>query len=189
MEGGNDKPVLMLSNSLGSNLSMWDDQADEFAKHFRLIRYDRRGHGRSGVPQGPYSMERFGRDVLAVLDTLRSKRPTGAACPWAACGQARRPCAERVEKLVLSNTHSHYPDKGPWAERIEAVRDQGLENLVEGNMQRCFTAPSRERAPETIERMKAMSSPRTRPAISAAARPSATWICARATRASPRRPW
>ena len=54
VEGDDDAPALMLSNSLGTNLHMWDDQAGEFAKHFRLIRYDRRGHGKSGVPAGPY---------------------------------------------------------------------------------------------------------------------------------------
>jgi 3-oxoadipate enol-lactonase len=70
VEGSAGAPALMLSNSLGTNLHMWDDQASEFTKHFRVIRYDRRGHGKSAVPQGPYSMERFGRDVLAVLDAL-----------------------------------------------------------------------------------------------------------------------
>src|SRR5579871_6854262 len=70
VEGPERAPVLMLSNSLGTNLHMWDDQVGPFTKHFRLVRYDRRGHGGSGVPKGPYSMERLGRDVLAVLDGL-----------------------------------------------------------------------------------------------------------------------
>src|SRR5215469_5151231 len=70
IEGPQSAPVLMLSNSLGTNLHMWDDQVAPFTKHFRLLRYDRRGHGQSGVPKGPYTMERLGRDVLAVLDGL-----------------------------------------------------------------------------------------------------------------------
>ncbi len=158
VEGASDKPALMLSNSLGTNLSMWDEQADEFAKHFRLIRYDRRGHGRSGVPQGPYSMERLGRDVLAVLDTLKIERTNwcglsmgGMVGQWLGAN-----APDRLEKLVISNTQSHYPDKAPWAVRIKTVRENGLENMVDGNMQRWFTAPFREQAPETIERMKAM---------------------------------
>ena len=53
VEGREGAPALMLSNSLGTDLHMWDDQAAEFAKHFRLVRYDRRGHGKSGAPQGP----------------------------------------------------------------------------------------------------------------------------------------
>ena len=70
VEGPEQAPVLMLSNSLGTDLHMWDDQVAAFTRHFRLVRYDRRGHGQSDVPKGPYSMERLGRDVLAILDGL-----------------------------------------------------------------------------------------------------------------------
>ena len=116
-------PVLMLSNSLGTNLHMWDDQAPEFAKHFRLVRYDRRGHGKSGVPQGPYSMERFGRDVLSVLDALKIKKTNwcglsmgGMVGQWLGAN-----APDRVEKLVLSNTNFNYADKAP-VERPHQVR-------------------------------------------------------------------
>ena len=71
ISGRENGPVLMLSNLFGTDLTMWDDQAGEFAKQFRLIRYDRRGHGRSGAPAGPYSFDRFGRDILAILDALK----------------------------------------------------------------------------------------------------------------------
>jgi 3-oxoadipate enol-lactonase len=74
MEGPEQAPVLMLSNSLGTTLNMWDLQVAPFTQHFRLVRYDRRGHGRSSVPNGPYTMERLGRDVLAVLDVLGIER-------------------------------------------------------------------------------------------------------------------
>src|SRR5579885_3194490 len=74
VSGPETAPVLMLSNSLGTDLHMWDDQADAFAKRFRLIRYDRRGHGQSGAPKGPYSFDRFGRDILGVLDALGVKK-------------------------------------------------------------------------------------------------------------------
>src|SRR5262249_46174838 len=73
VEGPQNAPVLMLSNSLGTTLQMWDEQVAPFTQHFRLIRYDRRGHGKSGAPKGPYTMERLGRDVLAVLDGLGIK--------------------------------------------------------------------------------------------------------------------
>src|SRR5262245_62493992 len=74
VEGRDGAPVLMLSNSLGTNMHMWDDQVPEFTKHFRVVRYDRRGHGQSGVPKGPYSMERFGRDALSILDALKIRK-------------------------------------------------------------------------------------------------------------------
>jgi 3-oxoadipate enol-lactonase len=70
VEGPQAGPVLMLSNCLGTNLHMWDDQASAWSRHFRLVRYDRRGHGKSSAPKGPYPMERLGRDVLAVLGSL-----------------------------------------------------------------------------------------------------------------------
>lgn len=156
VEGREDAPALMLSNSLGTNVRMWDDQAGEFAMHFRLIRYDRRGHGKSGVPKGPYSMERFGRDALAVLDALKIRKTNwvglsmgGMVGQWLGAN-----AADRVEKLVLSNTNSYYADKKPWQDRIEAVSKSGLEPLVGPNMERWFTKEFRERAPQVIERMK-----------------------------------
>jgi 3-oxoadipate enol-lactonase len=158
IEGREDAPVLMLSNSLGTDLHMWDDQTAEFGKHFRLIRYDRRGHGRSGVPKGPYSMERFGRDVLSVLNTLGVKKTNwcglsmgGMVGQWLGAN-----APDRVEKLVLANTNYYYADKSPWSDRIKFVREKGLATLVDTNMQRWFTENFRSRASEPIARMKAM---------------------------------
>ena len=70
LEGPEDAPVLVLSNSLGSTLRMWDDQAPALRERFRLVRYDQRGHGGSPVPSGPYQIEDLGRDALALLDRL-----------------------------------------------------------------------------------------------------------------------
>jgi 3-oxoadipate enol-lactonase len=158
VEGRDGAPALMLSNSLGTNLHMWDEQAGEFAKHFRLIRYDRRGHGKSGSPPGPYSMERFGRDVLAVLDALNIEKTNwcglsmgGMVGQWLGAN-----APERVDKLILSNTNFYYADKGPWADRIKFVRDKGLAQLVDPNMERWFTKEFRARAPQTMARMKEM---------------------------------
>src|SRR5437879_13913771 len=74
VEGPENKPVLMLSNSLGATLHMWDPQVAALTEHFRLVRYDRRGHGKSGVPAGPYTMAMLGRDVLAILDALKIEK-------------------------------------------------------------------------------------------------------------------
>jgi 3-oxoadipate enol-lactonase len=156
--GREDAPALMLSNSLGTNLHMWDDQADEFARHFRIVRYDRRGHGLSGVPQGPYSMERLGRDVLSVLDALGIRKSNwcglsmgGMVGQWLGAN-----APDRVEKLILSNTSAYYPDKTPWLDRIKFVEAKGLGALVDANMQRWFTEGFRDRAGEPLARMKEM---------------------------------
>jgi len=156
--GRSGAPALMLSNSLGTDLTMWNDQVAEFDKHFRLIRYDHRGHGQSGVPQGPYSMERLGRDVIAVLDALEIEKTNwcglsmgGMVGQWLGAN-----APSRVGKLIFSNTNFYYADKGPWNDRIKFVSEKGLEALVDANMQRWFTDGFRARAPETIARMKAM---------------------------------
>ena len=117
VEGRADAPVLMLSNSLGTDLHMWDPQVKSFTERFRLVRYDRRGHGKSAVPPGPYSMERLGRDVIGILDRLGI-----ATVDW--CGLSMggmvgqwlgANAPTRVRRLVLANTVCHFPMKDIWA--------------------------------------------------------------------------
>src|SRR5262245_48129860 len=140
VQGDDDAPVLMLSNSLGTTHRMWDDQVGPFTQHFRLVRYDRRGHGKSGR-QGPYTMERFGRDVLAVLDTLEIDKINwcglsmgGMVGMWLGANAPRR-----IERLVLSNTSAYFADKTMWNDRIRTVREKGLGVIVAANMERWFT--------------------------------------------------
>jgi len=156
--GPADAPVLMMSNSLGTDLHMWDPQAAAFAKEFRLVRYDRRGHGKSGVPKGPYSMEMLGRDALAVMDGLGLKKVSwcglsmgGMVGQWLGAN-----APERIDRLILSNTHSFYADKGMWADRMNGVRDKGLAGAVDGTMERWFTQEFRGRAPDKIAWMREM---------------------------------
>src|ERR1700686_1725091 len=156
IEGPERAPVLMMSNSLGTNLQMWDEQVAPLTRHFRLVRYDRRGHGKSGAPKGPYTMERLGRDVLAVLDALKIKKTNwcglsmgGMVGQWLGAN-----APDRVEKLVLSNTNFNYADKAPWADRIKFVQEKGLAALVDPNMERWFTEGFRKSHPQVIARMK-----------------------------------
>ena len=146
VEGPEQAPVLMLSNSLGTNLHMWDDQVAPFTRHFRLVRYDRRGHGQSDVPKGPYSMERLGRDVLAILDGLGIEKINwcglsmgGMVGMWLGAN-----APSRIDKLILSNTASYFPDKTIWDGRIKLVREKGLAAIVDATMERWFTKPFRE---------------------------------------------
>ncbi len=128
VEGPDGAPVLMLSNSLGTNLHMWDDQVAPWTKHFRLVRYDRRGHGKSSVPKGPYTMERLGRDVVGVLDALGIAKINwcglsmgGMVGQWLGAN-----AATRIDKLILSNTACYFPDKSIWEGRLKMVREKGL---------------------------------------------------------------
>jgi len=158
VEGPERAPVLMLSNSLGTDLHMWDDQVAAFTRHFRLVRYDRRGHGQSEVPKGPYSMERLGRDVLAILDGLGVAKMHwcglsigGMVGMWLGAN-----APSRIEKLILSNTSAYFPDKTIWDGRLKLVREKGLAAVVDGTMERWFTKSFREASPQAAERVRAM---------------------------------
>jgi 3-oxoadipate enol-lactonase len=158
VEGRDGGPTLMLSNSLGCTLQMWEPQMRALTQVFRVIRYDRRGHGKSAVPPGPYSVERFGRDVLAILDDLNIEKVHwvglsmgGMVGQWLGAN-----APERIGKLVLSNTSSHYPDPSFWEARIKAVREGGLAPIADTVIAGWLTQDFRERHPEVAEKMKAM---------------------------------
>jgi 3-oxoadipate enol-lactonase len=158
VDGYESAPALMLCNSLGTDLHLWDAQAPEWAKSFRLVRYDRRGHGRSGLGHAPHTMDTLGRDALAIMDALGLDKVHwcgismgGMVGQWLG---AHAP--ERIETLILSNTSAYYPDKTPWNNRIKVVRDKGLESIADAIMAIWFTAEFRAREPETVVRMRAM---------------------------------
>ena len=157
VEGPQQAPVLMLSNSLGTTVHMWDGQVAPFTEHFRLVRYDRRGHGQSGVPKGPYTMERLGRDVLAILDALGIEKINwcglsmgGMVGQWLGAN-----APSRVQRLVL-NTSSYFADKAMWNDRIALVREKGVAAFAAATMERWFTKGFRERAPEVVARTQEM---------------------------------
>jgi len=143
------------------------------------------------VPRGPYSMERLGRDVLAVLDGLGLQKINrcgmsmgGMVGQWLAAH-----AANRIDKLILSNTSCYFPDKAMWDGRIKMVRDRGLSGMVDANMERWFTKGFRKRAAQPMEKIREMFLATDPEGISAAAKQSATWIIARYCRKSLRRRW
>ncbi|WP_437883750.1 3-oxoadipate enol-lactonase [Pseudomonas sp. LRF_L74] len=161
LEGPAGAPVLVLSNSLGTDLAMWDEQVPEFAKHFRVLRYDTRGHGKSLVTPGPYSIEQNGRDVLALLDALDIAKASfcglsmgGLIGQWLAIN-----APERIERLVLCNTASKIGNDEIWNTRIDTVlkgREQAMSALRDASIARWFTAPFAEAHPDKAEPIVAM---------------------------------
>jgi 3-oxoadipate enol-lactonase len=158
LDGPENKPPLMLSNSLGTNLHMWDPQIPELTKHFRVIRYDSRGHGQSGAPDGPYSMDELGRDALAIMDALELDQvhwiglsKGGMIGQWLLTH-----APERIGRAVLANTGSHMPPPDLWNQRIRTAMDKGMEELTPGVIERWFTPEFREREPETVEKIVRM---------------------------------
>jgi 3-oxoadipate enol-lactonase len=158
VEGRDGGPTLMLSNSLGTTMKMWEPQMAALTKLFRVIRYDRRGHGKSGVPTGGYSMERYGKDVLAILDDLNIDKVNwcglsmgGMVGQWLGAN-----APERFDRIILSNTSCYYPDPTNWHNRIKAVREGGIAAVADAVIAGWLTADFREREPVITANMKAM---------------------------------
>ncbi len=158
VEGRDSGPTLMLSNSLGSTMQMWEPQMAAFTKLYRVVRYDRRGHGKSGVPPGPYSMERFGKDVLAILDDLNIEKVHwcglsmgGMVGQWLGAN-----APQRIDRMILANTSCYYPDPTNWNNRIKAVKEGGIVSVADAVIAGWLTADFRERNPQVAARMKAV---------------------------------
>jgi len=141
IDGDEDAPVLVLSNSLGTDHNMWSPQMLELATRYRVLRYDTRGHGRSSTTPGPYTIEKLGRDVLALLDALAIERVHfcglslgGMTGMWLGVH-----AAERIDKLVLCNTTAKINAPGLYDARIEAVRSGGMRAVVDAVIGRWFT--------------------------------------------------
>jgi 3-oxoadipate enol-lactonase len=156
LDGPDDAPVLMLSNSLGTNLAMWEDQLAVLAGRFRVLRYDQRGHGRSPATPGPYAIAELAGDALDLLDRLGLERVSfcgvslgGMTGMWLAINSP-----ERLERLALCCTSAHLPPRERWTERAATVRAHGIEAVVDAQLERWFTPALAELRPEALERTR-----------------------------------
>ncbi len=156
LSGREDGAPILFSNSLSCWLSMWDVQAGAIGETHRVIRYDSRGHGRSDAPEGPYSMERLGRDAVALLDHLGVARTKfvglskgGMVGQWLGTH-----APERVERLMLANTAAHMGPPDLWNGRIRTARTRGMAAIAEPTMIRWFSEPFRTRGADAIAPMK-----------------------------------
>ncbi len=158
LDGDARLPVLMLCNSLGTTLDMWAPQMPAFLAHFRVLRYDTRGHGQSEVTPGEYSIAQLGADAVALLDHLQLERV--AFCGLSMGGMTgmwlgvNRP--ERVSRLVLCNTGAKIGDAALWKTRIDAVRSGGMAAVTPAVIDRWFTARFQRLAPRDVEQVRAM---------------------------------
>lgn len=152
-----DGPWVVLAHSLATDLTMWDDNLAALAPHFRVLRFDMRGHGGSDAPEGPYDFVMLTADVLGLLDALGVERAhfCGISMGGMIAQHVALAAPARIDKLVLVSTTSGYPS-GPramWAERIDGVRRNGIEPIVQPTLERWFTAPYREAHPEVMTRI------------------------------------
>lgn len=134
--------TILFSNSLGTDLTMWDKQVELLGSEFNILRYDTRGHGKSEVPEGEYSIEMLGNDVLDLLDYLKIEKVNfcglsigGLTGQWLGIH-----APERLNKLIICNTAVKIGNTEGWNSRIDAVRQNGLNSIVSGTQERWFTS-------------------------------------------------
>ncbi len=158
LEGAAGRTLLVLSNSLGTDFSMWDPQIPELTKAFRVLRYDTRGHGKSSVTPGTYSIEQLAKDVLDLANALKFDRfhfcglsMGGMIGMWLAAN-----APERLNKLVLSSTAAKIGTLETWNSRIDAVRKQGMKPVAASAIARWFTPAFRAKNPSTVARIQKM---------------------------------
>jgi 3-oxoadipate enol-lactonase len=158
VQGPADAPALVLCNSLGTTLGMWDAQMPALAERFRVVRYDRRGHGLSPVPPGPYSIDDLGGDVLSLLDELGLERVSfcglsigGAVGMWLALE-----APERLDRIALCCTRPAFLPPEQWAERAAVVREGGVAVVSEAALGRWFTERFHAEHPDVVDAFRTM---------------------------------
>lgn len=158
-DGAKHLPVLILSNSIGTSYHMWDGEVDVLSQHFRVLRYDARGHGESGVPAGAYSLDRLGRDVLEMMDALGIQRAHflglslgGFVGQWLGIH-----APQRIDRLILSNTAAQLGPASVFDERIAAVRAASdMRETAEGFLANWFPKHMLDAGGPVIDKFRAM---------------------------------
>jgi 3-oxoadipate enol-lactonase len=158
VEGPEDAPPLVLGSSLGATHEMWEPQVAPLAQRFRLVRYDRRGHGRSPVVAGPTTLDDLGRDLVALLDELGLERVSfcglslgGLEGMWLALETP-----DRITRLVVCCTGASFPPRETWVERAAVVRAGGVGAIADAVLERWFTGGFRDTRPDVVTRFREM---------------------------------
>jgi 3-oxoadipate enol-lactonase len=159
LDGPDKGPVVLLANSLSSNLGMWEPQVPALVEAgFRVLRYDKRGHGRSQVPKGPYTMEQLAADAVCLLDVLKIRKAhfCGLSIGGMIGQQVGARHGDRLLSLTLCDTNSFVPNKQQWEDRFKAVRGGGMAAVVDTTIDRWFTKPGQARLPKVIADVRKM---------------------------------
>jgi len=157
-EGVEGRPVLVLSHSIGTDHGMWEPQIPDFLRHFRVLRYDTRGHGASEATSGEYSVEQLGHDVLGLLDHLGIARFAwcglsmgGGIGQWVALK-----APDRLNHLVLANTSARFGDPSMWENRIKTVGEGGMAAILNFALQRFFGEKSLQCASADVSSLRSV---------------------------------
>lgn len=156
LTGTPNSPVLALSNSLGTNMGMWEELIPNLLPYFRVLQYDTRGHGGSEITDDTYTIDLLGNDFIALMDKLQIDKVYfcglsmgGLIGQWLGIHHP-----ERLLKLILSNTDSKIGTVENWNDRIKTIKNEGMKAIVEGTMERWFTTDFRKNNPTRITEIK-----------------------------------
>jgi 3-oxoadipate enol-lactonase len=160
VDGLRGAPWLVLSNSLATNLAMWDDQAREFARAFRVLRYDQRGHGKSDAPAGRYTFAQLIADAIAVMNALAIDKAhfVGLSMGGATALALAQLHPDRLDKIVVCDSvcQSTPATAQQWEERIAVAEKDGMEALVESTVARWFPPELIEAKAPHIDKVRQM---------------------------------
>jgi 3-oxoadipate enol-lactonase len=155
VEGPADAPVLLLSNSLGADLTMWDPQVPALTEHFRVVRYDTRGHGRSPAPDGDYTIDDLTDDVVALLNRLDVERTHVAGLSIGGMTALRLAAREpqRVATVAVLCSSAHPGNEQAWRDRATTVRAEGTGAIAEAVISRWLTPPYAAAHPDLVAQL------------------------------------
>jgi 3-oxoadipate enol-lactonase len=160
IEGPEGAPWIVFSNSLATNLSMWDPQAADFKPSFRVLRYDQRGHGATEAPAGGYTYPQLVADAVALLDALEISRThfVGLSMGGATALALAELHPDRVDQVVVCDSPcmSTPATARQWEERIAIARNGGMAALVDSTLSRWFPPETLAAKPPHVERVRAM---------------------------------
>jgi 3-oxoadipate enol-lactonase len=159
-EGPDGAPWIMFSNSLATDLTMWDPQAADFKGTYRILRYDQRGHGGSEAPAGRYTYPQLVSDALALLDALKIERThfVGLSMGGATAAALAELHPDRVDRVVVCDSPcmSTPASSQQWAERIAVAEKDGVAALVDSTLARWFPPETLAAKPAHVEKVRAM---------------------------------
>ena len=158
LDGPEDGPVVMFSNSLMSNYSMWDGQMAALTDKYRVLRYDQRGHGGTETTPGPYTIELLAEDAAALLEALGidAVHFIGLSMGGFTAQMLAALYPAKVKSLCLCDTACIMGPKSLWNERIDNARAGGVEALVAGTLERWFTPPFHKTGADHLESVREM---------------------------------
>ena len=160
LEGPANAPVVTMSHSLATDLSMWDPTVPALTGRFRVLRYETRGHGQTEAPKGAYTLDQLATDALAMLKALGIARTHWVGLSMG--GMIGQTLALKAPEIFLSlslcDTSSRIPGEAKplWQDRIKTAETQGMEPLVEGTLARWFTEPFRKSHKDVVDKVATM---------------------------------